>query len=139
MIKDESFGAVIFRKENEDILYLLLHYPPGDNYFGFSKGHSEEGEKVKETVIREVEEETGIDDLRFLPGFKEIITYSYKKEGEEILKTVTYFLAETKKKEITLSSEHDGYNWLGFKEALNVLTFQNAKEVLQKAHLFITS
>ncbi len=137
---EQSFGAVIFRKDKGKVLYLLLHYPSlsekSEEYFDFAKGHPEEGESMESTVLREVEEETGIEDLVFVPGFKQRITYFYVREGKRIFKAVTFFLAKTKKKEITLSHEHKGYKWLSFEEAQETLKFKNSKNVLEKAHPF---
>lgn len=133
-----SAGAIIFRKEKNKILYLLLKY--GYGHWDFVKGiigDEVKGEKAKDTVIREVEEEAGITDLKFVEGFKRRIHYFFKKEGKTYFKTVTFFLAETKKKRIKLSYEHTGYEWLGYEDALERLTFKNAKNALKKAHKFL--
>jgi 8-oxo-dGTP pyrophosphatase MutT (NUDIX family) len=138
---EKSAGAIIFRKENNKIYYLLLHYPSGSrssrDYWDFPKGHIEKGEKIEETVKREVFEETGLKDIKILPGFKETIKYFFKFEGKNILKFVTFFLAETKEKNVQISFEHIGYEWLPFEEAMERLTFQNAKEILNKANEFL--
>ena len=142
MPKEVSAGAVVFRKEKNQIYYLLLHYQSG--HWDFPKGHIEEGESIKETIRREVKEETGIDDLKILSGFKEEIKYffrkSYDKETKKaplVFKVVIFYLAETQTKEIKISFEHIGYKWLPYKEALSQLTFKNAKEILKKANEFI--
>jgi hypothetical protein len=46
-------------------------------------------------------------------------------------------LAETKEKNVQISFEHIGYEWLPFEEALERLSFQNAKEILKKANEFL--
>ena len=38
---------------------------------------------------------------------------------------------------ITLSREHQAYVWLPYEKALELLTYQNAKNVLIKAHAFL--
>ncbi len=134
MPTERSAGAVVFRKEKEIIYYLLLHEV---NYWGFSKGIIEKGEELKETVKREVEEETGIKDIDLVSGFKESIKYFYRRGGKTIFKTVIFYLAETKTKEIKLSFEHIGFEWLLYKEALDRLTYKNAKDILKKANDFI--
>ena len=132
---EKSAGAVIFRQENKKAYYLLLYYPGG--HWGFPKGNIEKGEKLEDTAKREVEEETGIKDLKFVEGFKEWIKYFYKLKDQNIFKIVTYLLAETKTKEVKISWEHQGFKWLPYKKALEQLTFKNAKEVLKKANDFI--
>jgi len=145
MPRETSAGAVIFRKNNNEIYYLLLHYEAG--HWDFPKGHIEKGESEEDTVRREVEEETGIKDIKIIEGFKEWIkytfrrTYGLKKEEKEkpewVFKIVTFYLAETETKEVKISFEHTGFKWLPYNEALKQLTFKKAKEILEKAHHYL--
>jgi len=128
---EKSAGVVIFN----NTYYLVLHYQAG--HWDFVKGNIEKGEETKQTIIREAEEEIGIKNLEFIKGFKETIEYFYKLKGRTIFKTVVFFLAETKIKEIKLSQEHIGFAWLTYEDALERLTFENAKEVLKKANDFL--
>lgn len=147
MPKEKSAGAVLFKREDSSIYYLLLHYEAG--HWGFSKGNIEEGEKEEETVKREVREETGIEDIEIIGGFKEYIKYFYrsnyglseteKKKVPWTFKIVTYYLAETKTKEVKISFEHQGYKWLPYQEALEKITYKNAKEILKNANDFLNS
>ena len=141
---EKSAGAVVFRRENNKIYYLLLHYPGASHraerdYWDFPKGHIEKGEKIEETVKREVFEETGLKEIKILPGFKETIKYYFKFQGKKVLKFVTFFLAETKEKDIQISPEHIGYDWLTYEEARSRLNFQNSKEILEKANNLLIS
>ena len=133
---ERSAGAVIFRKENKKIYYLLLHYQSG--HWDFPKGNIEKGEKLVETVKRETKEETGLGDIKFIPGFKEAIKYFYKLKEKNIFKIVTFFLVRTKIKEVKISWEHTGFQWLPYEEAMEQITFKNAKEILKKANDFIS-
>ena len=140
---EKSAGAIIFRKDGSKICYLLLHYPsaarrPGE-YWDLPKGHIEKGEKAEDTAKRETEEETGLKDIKIREGFKEMIKYFFKFEEKNILKFVTFYLAETKTKDVKISEEHVGYKWLPYEEALEQLTFKNAKEILKKANLFLVN
>lgn len=140
---EKSAGAIIFKREGKRTLYLLLYYPAlshraEENYWDFPKGHIEKGETLEEAISREVEEETGLKNIKFIKGFKETIRYFFKFQGKNILKFVTFYLAETKTKKIKISSEHLDYKWLPYKEALSYLKFKNAKEILKKANDFIS-
>jgi len=142
---EKSVGAVIFRKEDSKIYYLLLDY--GNEYWGLAKGHVEEGEKEIETLKREVAEETGITDLKIMDNFRETIRYSYfpkDKEKEKrhkgktmlIFKKVVYYLAETRAKDIGLSHEHFDFVWLPFEDAISKISYKSPKKVLEKAEAF---
>ncbi|MEM3030141.1 MAG: bis(5'-nucleosyl)-tetraphosphatase [Candidatus Micrarchaeia archaeon] len=130
-----SSGAIVFRREGGQILYLILHYEEG--HWDFPKGKIEKGESVEETARREIAEETGITDVEFVPGFREKLKYFFRREGKTVAKTVYFQLAETKQKEVKLSFEHIGFEWLPFKKALEKLTFENAKRLLEKSNSFL--
>ena len=139
---ERSAGAIIFRKEKGIVKYLLLHYPTGartaKDYWDFPKGHVEKGEKEMETAVREIKEETGLHDFKFIEGFKEWIKYFFKNEDKTVFKIVTFYLVEAKNGKVKISFEHIGFEWLAYEEALNQLTFQNAKEVLKKSNSFLS-
>ena len=133
---EKSAGAVVFRKENNKLKYLLLQYCRG--HWEFPRGLIEKGEKLEETARREIREEVGIEDIKFIPGFKEWIKFFFKWKSKNIMKIATFFLAETKTKEIKLSFEHKDYIWLEYKDAQEKLTFQNSKDILKKANDFLS-
>jgi len=132
---ERSAGAVVFRRENKKIKYLLIQY--GWGHWEFPRGLIEKRESLKEAAKREIEEEVGIKDIQFIPGFKEWIKFFFKLKGKNIMKIATFLLAETKTKKIKLSYEHKDYAWLEYQEALEKLTFKNAKEILKKANQFL--
>ena len=129
--REKSCGAVVF-KTNGEVEYLLLHYEGG--HWDFPKGQVEANERERETVRRELQEETGIRDARFKEGFREKIDYYYRRGGKTIYKEVVFFLLEAQSNDVKLSYEHVGYEWLSFEKAMERLTFKNARNVLQKAN-----
>lgn len=136
---EKSAGAIIFRREGSEILFLLLNYPgvQEEPYWDFVKGHIEEKELEKQTVIRETFEETGIEDLEFIDNFKKEISYVFEREGNKIFKEVVFYLAETKTKDIKISPEHIGFKWLSFLEAINLMRFKEPKKILNLANDFL--
>ena len=117
--------------KNAEVNYLMLHYEAG--HWDFVKGNVEPNENEKDTVIRELKEETGIVDAQFVDGFREKIEYFYRRQGTTIHKEVIFFLIETHTEQVKLSYEHVGYTWLNYQRAMEKLTFKNARDVLQKA------
>ena len=131
MEQEKSCGAVIFRVGN-DARYLLLHYEAG--HWDFVKGHVEKQESEKETVRREILEETGLRNTRFQEDFRERIGYFYRRRGRTVSKEVIFYLVESSGDEaVKISGEHVGYEWLPYRQALERLTYKNAKETLRKA------
>ncbi|MBI2577691.1 MAG: NUDIX domain-containing protein [Candidatus Wildermuthbacteria bacterium] len=142
MTKEKSAGAVVYYmvQQNEP-LYLLLHYPSSmkakDEYWDFPKGHIEKGEEEQEAARREIGEETGLKDVVFQEGFQELIHYYFQFQGKKISKDVVFFLAQTKKSDVSISFEHKGFVWLPYEQALKRLKYDNAKNILKKAQAFL--
>jgi len=142
MKTEKSAGAIIFRIEKGKPVYLLLHYPSSTKakreYWDLPKGHIEKGEEEQDTVLREVEEETGLRDIKLFDGFRQEVHYWFQLGKQKISKAVVFYLGETHWEKITISQEHIGFEWLSYHEAFKRLTYQNAKQILQKAHLFLS-
>jgi bis(5'-nucleosidyl)-tetraphosphatase len=134
MPSEKSCGAVVF-KRNGNRKYLLLHYEGG--HWDFVKGHVERNETETDTVRRETEEETGLTDLTFIEGYRQPISYYYKRAGKTVYKEVVFFLVETGTNAVRLSREHVGFDWLTYERAIERLTYKNAKDTLRKAHEFL--
>ncbi|TSD00817.1 MAG: NUDIX family hydrolase [Parcubacteria group bacterium Athens0714_25] len=144
---EESSGAVVFRREEGKIKYLLLQYR--NKHWSFPKGHIESGESLLETVRRETKEETGIDDLEICPGFSRRIYFYYKAVGSEreerikskrsirIFKRVTFFLGKTAKEKVVLSDEQIDFAWLEFDKAFERTTYSKDRSVLVAASQYL--
>ena len=58
-MKEKSCGAIVYKIENNELKFLLVHQNNG--HYSFPKGHVEENETEIETAIREIKEETNLD------------------------------------------------------------------------------
>ena len=136
--QERSAGFVIFHRNGggaTDIEVLLLDY---GKHWDFPKGHVEKGEDDLAAAIRELREETGIDDARVIEGFQQEIIYFFRHPKRGLVrKTVVFFLAEVHRKTITLSHEHTGYVFLPFQQARDKLTFPTARKLLDAAWEFL--
>ena len=135
MPQEKSCGAIVFKRHKDGIKYLLLHYEAG--HWDFPKGHMEKNEKEEMTAAREIKEETGIEGIELVDGFREVMAYFYKRGEETIHKEIVFFLAQSATDEVVISKEHIGYAWVNYEHALKKLTFNNAKELLKKADSFL--
>ena len=111
---------------------LLLQYPQG--HWGFPKGHYEPEDGVyQQTALRELEEETGISEVRMLDDWRMRTFYTFTRKGGKLEKEVFWFIGETDEYDITLSHEHRNFMWLEWDDAENQLNFEQSKEVLRGA------
>lgn len=130
---ERSAGAIVFRRAKKGIVYLLLQAKYKTEYRDFPKGLIEKGEDLEKAALREVKEETSLENLKLVPGFRRKITYFYKKNGETVYKEVYLFLAEAKSEDVKVSWEHEGFEWVDFETARKLLRKQQM-EVLEKAN-----
>jgi bis(5'-nucleosidyl)-tetraphosphatase len=140
--REISAGMIIFRRTREGPKFLLLY--SGGSYWNFPKGKLNEGEQNFKAALREVEEETGLSprDLQFRNRFRVADHFTYVRNREKIRKTVTYYLAETRKNEVRLKAvpphhqgeRHEGYGWFTVRDALKLVRAPNLKRHLKHAH-----
>lgn len=136
MLKVVSAGVIIFFESDGQRQYLLLHYVAG--HWGFPKGKLEPKETLLDAALRELHEETGLQGT-IIDGFKESFGYQFNQypDGALAEKTVYLFIGQVDHKQVILSDEHLDHQWLSYNEAMDLLTYDNAKKVLAKAESFL--
>lgn len=124
MKKEKSCGIIVF---NNDKVLVIKH---NMGHWGMPKGHVEIDETEEETAMREVFEETGIT-AQIIAGFKEKNTYS---PMPGVLKDVYYFIGESNDNDTTPQhSEVSIAKYVSLSEALNLITYESEKKILEKA------
>ena len=130
--REFSAGGVVYKKGKRGVKWLVCKHS-GYHKWVFPKGLVEEGEKVRETAVREVEEECGIK-TRIRAKIPDPEKYIYTFEGIKIFKVVEYFLMEYVSGDIKNHDwEMEEVEWMEFEAARERLDFTGAKKVLNKA------
>ncbi len=133
-VKEVSAGGVIYRKSGASFEVALIHVR---NSWGLPKGHVEEGERVEETALREVREETGLEGklVRKLGD----IRYSYRdkaKDGEpiRIYKRVHFYLMRYVRGDVRdHDHESDDARWFDIEQAIKQLKFATERKMVHRA------
>lgn len=111
-MKTETYEAIVAIIHDKDE-YLLLKKKGTYTGWQFAQGKVEIGEKIEDTVKREIEEETGLTNIEIkekLPFKKD---YWFTFENQRIHKYLTYFVVKTKKTDnIKISKEHSDFEWV---------------------------
>ena len=138
-----SAGGVVVRMDGPPQgphrpLFLLIR----DSYdnWGFPKGHVEPGERPHDAALREVSEETGLANLS-VRGTIDTIDWYFRFRGRLIHKICHFFLMETDHAD-TCPQRSEGITacrWEPFEEAVGLVSYANARDVLRRANDLVTS
>ena len=129
-------GGVVNLKGTDTFLFIHRR-----GYLDLPKGKIDPGETIKETALREVEEETGVSDLRIVEPVdksfaaselansklgvadcKSITLHTYRtKKGKRVLKPTYWYAMETGQVELVPQAE-EGIDWARW------MTFESAKQ-----------
>lgn len=99
--KEKSAGLIVFTRENDEAKYLFLKT---EGRLDFPKGNIEEDEDELSAALRELKEESGIEKIRIISGFRKVFNYYYRRsDGTLISKTLILFLGEALEKSVSIS------------------------------------
>lgn len=130
---EKSCGVIPFCFANDKIKVVLVKQNNG--VIGFPKGHVEENESEEETALRECKEEiSAVPSL--IDGFKEEISY-YMPEYDAN-KAVVFFVGIINDTSFTRQeSEISDVFVMDIQSALDVISYDDTKELLKKAFEFL--
>ena len=130
-----SCGAVLARETEAGWITLMLR---AFHHWDFPKGIRERGEEPMEAALREVREETGIDDLTFEWGDRFYETGPYSRG-----KVARYYIAKTEQQDVEMGispetgePEHQEWRWVSFDEAYD-LGSPRVRQIVQWARQVI--
>ena len=130
---ERSCGAILFRELPGGREYLLVR-SARHGAWGFPKGHAEPGESERESASRELDEETGVREVEFLDGFREVARYPLPGREPVVQKEAVYLLARAPEDAgARPGGDAAEAAWLSFDEALERLTFADTRAMLEAA------
>jgi len=130
-----SCGAVLARETDSGWSTLMLR---AYHHWDFPKGIREGGEEPMDAALREVREETSIDDLSFDWGDRFFETGPYSRG-----KIARYYIARTRQEAVEMGlspetgePEHHEWRWVSFDEAYD-LGSPRVRQIVQWARQII--
>ena len=135
MAIEVTAGAVVYRHGQDGIEYLLLQSTNKGNFWGFSKGHVEEGENLVEKARREIKEETSLQ-VEVDTSFSVYTEYDLPNGNH---KEMTLYLADfDQAADLSLQAEEiQNAGWFNYQAARERLTYDNLKEPLDQVNAYL--
>jgi bis(5'-nucleosidyl)-tetraphosphatase len=143
---ERSAGGIVYKPDYKKIYWLVVRTESryknkkGENkiraVYKFPKGHMQNGEFLKQTALREVEEEGRIKARIIAKLRSNDYIFWDRVNGKKITKKVTFFLMEyvadsnLKHYDTEMVTERE---WLVYEEALEKLAYDSEKTLLRKA------
>ncbi len=137
MAIEVTAGAVVYRRNNGELQYLLLESTNKGNFWGFPKGHVEVNETLEATAHREIKEETSLD-LPIDTSFHVYTEYDLPNGNRKQMTLYTAALPEPEALDLQAAEIKDA-GWFNYDAARQRLTYSNLKELLDKVHAHLVN
>ena len=129
MKKELSAGGIITKKENDQLLVLLVEHK--DKTYVFPKGHVETGETLKQAAKREIQEEVGLTDIEIGEKLGIVTRHSIKPNGQRVDKNIVLFKVKINNFNHKKKTD-EVYDWFTPQEALKKLRYKEDVDFLKK-------
>jgi len=131
MRKTMSAGGVVLNREG-----LVLVVNQNNDSWSLPKGHVDEGETPRDAARREIFEESGIGELRFVKNLGEYERHKIGPGGADDtseLKRIIMFLFKTAEEDLApVDPGNPEARWVPRDEVSNLLTHPKDREFFQK-------
>jgi 8-oxo-dGTP pyrophosphatase MutT (NUDIX family) len=131
MEKSTSAGGIVINKDG-----LVLVVQQKHDAWSLPKGKVEEGETLVEAAKREISEESGIDELKYILDLGEYERFrlnKYNKDDTTRLKRIVMFLFSTEQKNLSPRDPHNpSARWIKRDDVADILTHPKDKEFFLK-------
>jgi ADP-ribose pyrophosphatase YjhB (NUDIX family) len=131
-------GGVVVDPTGELVLVLIRAkrlLPNGQPEIRLPKGHIEAGESPRDAALREVHEESGLNNLEVVSDLgNQHVSFTF--EGMRCLRDESYFLmtVPTDARHVHPEGQFERL-WLAWKDALTKLTFEAEQEWIRRARI----
>ncbi|MBP5512148.1 NUDIX domain-containing protein [Candidatus Saccharibacteria bacterium] len=131
IVREPTSGGIVFRltPDQKDIEILLIQ--DSKNRWTIPKGHIEQGETAKQTAIREIGEEAGLQHIQVLTWLGKI-HFKYRRLDKLVLMTTQVYLVRAVDKSETPTKEKwmNGIKWFKFNDALDAIEYEDIEKLM---------
>lgn len=136
MQKEQRVCVVLRKSVSGGNRYGVLKRTKNWEGWELVKGHIDDDESPEDAAVREVREETGIDEIDEVASLDYELTWTYERDGEQRRSVCRCFLIDVPADayidvDTNPHDEHATGHFLNFRDARDILTYDNQRELLE--------
>jgi bis(5'-nucleosidyl)-tetraphosphatase len=132
VVREPTAGGIIYRQKGEDAKTAeILLIQDSKGRWTIPKGHIEEGETPRQTAEREINEETGLKQMKMLDWLGKI-NFRYRRANTLVLMTTEIYLVKAvgDTNKITPQDWMKGIKWMSVPEALEKIEYEDIGKLI---------
>jgi ADP-ribose pyrophosphatase YjhB (NUDIX family) len=131
VVRETTSGGIIFRRNKQNNQLEILLIQDAKNRWTIPKGHVEEGEEPKDTAKREIQEETGLKEMRVMNWLGKV-NFRYRRGHTLVLMTMHIYLVQGQGNTNDLSGEDwlNDIKWLPAQEAMDKIAYEDIGKLI---------
>ena len=130
VVHETTSGGIIFRRSKEGKLEILL-IQDAKNRWTIPKGHVEPDEEPKQTAKREIQEETGLKEMKVLSWLGKV-NFRYRRANTLVLMTMHIYLVQGLGDTNDLQGEDwlNDIRWLPANQAIDKIAYDDIGKLI---------
>jgi diadenosine hexaphosphate hydrolase (ATP-forming) len=130
VVREPTAGGIVYRLDKKGGIEILL-IADSKTRWTIPKGHIEEGETPRQTAEREIQEETGLKEMKMLDWLGKI-NFRYRRIDTLVLMTTEIFLVQAQgdTSKIIPQEWMKGIKWFSANEALDKIEYEDIGKLI---------
>jgi len=130
-VHETTSGGIVFRRNPKNQALELLLIQDAKNRWTIPKGHVEPGEEPKVTAEREIQEETGLKDVKVMSWLGKV-NFRYRRGHTLVLMTMHIYLVQALGDTDKVKPEDwmNGIKWLPASDAIDKIAYEDIGKLI---------
>ena len=130
VVRETTSGGIVFRRGKKGEIQILL-MQDAKNRWTIPKGHVEPGEEPRETAEREIQEETGLKEMK-VSSWLGKVNFRYRRAHTLVLMAMHIYLVEAKGDTDKLNPEDwlNDIKWMPANEAVDKIAYDDIGKLI---------
>ncbi len=131
VVRETTSGGVVFRRDKKTSAIEILLMQDAKNRWTIPKGHVEPGEDPRDTAEREINEETGLQEMK-VHSWLGKVNFRYRRGHTLVLMTMHIYLVEGKGETDKLKPEDwlNDIKWLPATDAVDKIAYDDIGKLI---------